>query len=342
MPGMRDVAKRAGVSLSTVSAVLSDSGKFVSEEISEKVWKAAEEIGYKPPVRERKKDRMMAVVLPHIASTFFSNLLRGIEDAVEEEGYVLVVGNSDFDFEKEKKFIKMIQSQPLCGVLVDTVCPVKEEKQYFQEIKKAFLDRGVPVILLERKAEGSGFGSVYVNHEANAYMATRQLLEKGHTDIAHIAGMKTNPISLYRLEGYRRALEEFGVTYSEELVGFGDFTPNSGYIAAKELMARNRKISAFFAANDQMAIGAIKAIRSEGKRIPEDFAVIGIDNLSVSSMIDPSLTTINVPTYQMGRVAVKMLVKPESDENSVELECNLIVRRSTDRFAGSEWEMFGW
>lgn len=342
MPGMRDVAKRAGVSLSTVSTVLSESGKYVSEEISERVWMAAEEIGYKLPVKERKKDKIMAVVLPHIASTFFSNLLRGIEDTVEEEGHVLVVGNSDFDFVKEKKFIKMIQKQPLCGVLIDTVCPVMEEKQYFQEIKNAFLDKGIPVILLERKAEGSGFGSVYVNHETNAYMATKQLLDKGYRNIAHIAGMKTNPLSLYRLEGYKKALEEFRVAYSEELVGFGDFTPNSGYMVAKELMARNREITAFFAANDQMAIGAIKAIRSEGKRIPEDFAVVGIDNLSVSSMIEPSLTTINVPTYQMGRVAVKMLVKPHSNEKSVELECNLIIRKSTDRFASSEWELFGW
>ena len=151
MPGMRDVAKAAGVSLSTVSAVLSDSGKYVSEEIRSRVLETAGELGYQLPERQKKRDKIIAVVLPNIASTFFSNLLNGIEDTVAEEGYVLVVGNSDFDFNKEKRFIKTIRKQALCGILIDTVCPATEEKEYFSFIKQTFLERRIPVVTLERK-----------------------------------------------------------------------------------------------------------------------------------------------------------------------------------------------
>ena len=111
----------------------------------------------------------------------------------------------------------------------------------------------------------------------------------------------------------------------------------------KKILGIRSDCMAVFAANDQMAIGAMKAILSEGKRVPEDIAVVGIDNLSASSMISPSLTTINVPTYQMGRTAVKMLMDRSNEKKrSVKLPCNLIVRRSTDLYAGSEWDMFGW
>ena len=342
MPGMRDVAKAAGVSLSTVSAVLSDSGKYVSEEIRSRVLETAGELGYQLPERQKKRDKIIAVVLPNIASTFFSNLLNGIEDTVAEEGYVLVVGNSDFDFNKEKRFIKTIRKQALCGILIDTVCPATEEKEYFSFIKQTFLERKIPAVTLERKLEETGFGSVYVNHEKNAYMATRELLENGHRRVAHISGKMSNPLTICRLQGYKRALAEFGVPYSVDLIAEGDFTPNSGYMMAKELMIRNRGLTAIFAANDQMAVGAIKAVRSEGRTIPDEFAVTGIDNLSVSSMIEPSLTTVNVPTYQMGRMAVKMLADPDIKEKSAELPCNLIVRRSTNKLAASEWELFGW
>lgn len=342
MPGMRDVAKKSGVSLSTVSAVLSDSGKFVSDEIRKKVLKAVNDLGYVMPERRKKRDKIIAVILPNVASIFFSNLLSAIEDAAAEENYVLLVGNSNFDFAKEKRIIKMLKRQALCGVLIDTICPYVQEQDYFFYIKKSFISRDIPVVMLERSLEEYGFGCVYVDHEKNAYMATKALLDVGNKKIAHISGKLSNPLSVYRLQGYKRALKEYGISFSDDLVAEGDFTPSSGYIKAKELMFRNRGLNAIFAANDQMAIGAIKAILSEGRRIPDEFAVSGLDNISASSLIEPSLTTINVPMYQMGRVAVKMLINPENEEKSIELPCNLIVRKSTCKSASSDWELFGW
>lgn len=342
MSGMRDVAQKAGVSLSTVSAVLSSSGKYVSDEIKHRVRTAAEELHYQLPERNKKNEKIISVVLPHVASVFFSNLLNAIEDAVAEEGYILVVGNSDYDFDKEKKFMKMMKKQPLCGILIDTCAPVTEEDAYFTYIKQHFVDKGIPVVMLERKLDEYGFSCVYADHEKNAYMATKALIDCGNRKIAHISGQLSNPLSLYRLQGYKRALAEAGIPYHPELVAEGDFSPGSGFMRAKELIIRNRGLSAIFAANDQMAVGAIKAILSEGRKIPDEFAVSGIDNIRVASLIEPSLTTINVPTYQMGKIAVQMLINPEPKERCVELPCNLITRKSTDKLFSGEWDLFGW
>lgn len=343
MPGMREVAREAGVSLSTVSAVLSGSEKYVSEEIRNKVLLAANKIGYRCPAKKKKAEKVIAVVLPNITSTFFSSLLSGIEDTATDEGYTLVFGNSGYHFSKERRFISMIQKQSLQGVMIDTVCPITEENAYFEELRRTFGSKDIPVILLERKIQEPNFGSVYVDHMNNAYQATKHLVQKGYRSIAHVAGKANNPLTVLRLNGYRKVLEEGGIPYDKELVASGDFSPNSGYIAMKKILGIRSDCMAVFAANDQMAIGAMKAILSEGKRVPEDIAVVGIDNLSVSSMISPSLTTINVPTYQMGRTAVKLLMdRSKEKRRSVKLPCNLIVRRSTDLYAGSEWDMFGW
>lgn len=343
MAGMRDVAREAGVSLSTVSVVLSDSEKFVSPEVKEKVLKAVRETGYKPVVK-KKAEKTIAVILPSITSLFFSNLLCGIEEAVAENGYTLLVGDTEFQYEKEKDYVEFIRKQNLYGVIIDTTCPVEKEKEYFSLLAKKFIDRNIPVVFLERNMEDTRFGSVYVYNYDNAHKAVSHLTELGHKKIAHISGIKESFLSRRRLDGYRDALEEKDISYDEELVCEGDFTPNSGYIAMKKLLARRNDFTAVFAANDQMAIGAMKAILSEGKRIPEDIAVIGIDNLSVSSMVTPSLTTINVPTFHIGRMAVKKLMSAREDNviEQVAVDCNLIIRKSTDISAQSEWELFGW
>lgn len=286
--------------------------------------------------------RVLAVVLPHIASTLFSDLLRGISDTIAEEGFVMLIGDSNYDYRKERQFVELIQKQALSGVIIDTMCPVQKESMYMQYLSSVFVDTGIPVVLLERKTTAPGFGSIYVDNVKNAYLATSLLLKNGCKKIAHISGKLDNQLSLKRLDGYKRALSEYHVPFSEELLESGDFTPNSGFIAAKRLLERNTEIDGIFAANDQMAVGAIKAAKTLGISIPDDLAVIGMDNLSVSSMIEPSLSTINVPTYQMGRQAVKMLLEKKENMKYVELDCNLIVRKSTDKFASSEWELFGW
>lgn len=343
MAGMREVARVAGVSLSTVSIVLSESDKYVSPEIREKVLEAARKTGYVLKPRKRA-EKTIAVILPSISSTFFSNLLRGIEEALSGQGYALMVCDSEFQYEKEKQFIGMIKKQELCGVIIDSSCPENQEEAYAAFLKEKYGDSGIPVVFLERRSKEESFGSVFVDHYGNAYQAVSHLISQGHRDIAHIGGIPGNIASRERTRGYYDALRGQGVEPDADLADAGDFSPNSGYLAMKRLLQHGKSFTAVFAANDQMAIGAMKAVLSAGKRIPEDVAVIGIDNLSVSTMVSPALSTINVPTFQMGKEAVRLMLEMREGVAAAQIQipCGLIVRKSTDPAAGSEWELRGW
>lgn len=342
MGGMRDVAKIAGVSLSTVSLAL-NGNKYVSSDVMERVEKAAKETGYKIPQSKNKKT--IAVILPVITSAFFSNVLNGIENTVTEKGHTVLFGNSSFDFNKELQIIKTVKKQALCGLIIDTACPVGKENGYFQMLKKEFVDRRIPVAFLERHIESDDFFSINIDHYKNAYMATEHLIKQNHTCIAHISGYPDNLVTIQRINGYGEALENHNIPFDEDLVGEGDFSPNSGYLAMKKLMAKRSDFTAVFSANDQMAVGAVKAIKSHGKSTPGDIAVIGIDNIGISSLITPALSTVNVPTYQLGYMAAKVILDTRAGlecEKKHRLESNLLIRQSTNPYANSEWELFGW
>lgn len=344
MVGMRDVAKKAGVSLSTVSAVLSNSEKYVSDDVRGAVLFAAAELGYKLPLK-KKGEKTIAVLLPMITSVFFSRLLSGIEAAAAKQNYTLLFGSSDFQFEREKNYLSAICKQSLAGVIIDSVCPHDEEEDYMKSLNDMFVSKGIPVVFLERNVSDLAMHCVFADHTANAQLAVTHLLDMGHIRIAHISGSLQNVVSLERLNGYKTAIKKAGLSIDEEIIAQGDFTPSSGYIAMKSLLAARSDFTAVFAANDQMAIGAIKAILSDGYRIPEDIAVVGIDNLSVSSMIAPSLTTVNVPTFQMGNVAAQIIVdlcEGKTPERVHQFKGNLIIRKSSNTTATGDWELFGW
>lgn len=345
MTGMRDVAKKANVALSTVSIVLNNGDKYVSKELKERVLKAAKDLNYNIKKHKNDKYNAIAVILPNISSSFFSNLLNGVEEAAKEQGYITIVGNTHYDFEEEKRFLKVVKKQGVKGIVIDTVCPMKKEDEYYNFLKKNYIEKDISIIFLEKKIKREYekfFHEIYIDHEKNAYLATLHLLEKGCKNIGHISGNLEDFLYNSRLKGYIRALKTHDISINKDLIVEGELTPSSGYIKAKDLMIKNNKIDAIFAANDQMAIGAIKAIQQEGKKIPEDILVVGIDNISVSSMIAPSLTTINVPIYQMGRKAIQILSKNDKKIYRIELFGNLIVRKSTDLDGEDEWILFGW
>lgn len=345
MAGMRDVAKLAGVSLSTVSIVLSNSDKFVSEEQRRKVLDAAENLGYKLPLKKIFTQKTIAVILPVVTSSFFSNVLNGIEGTISQDKNLLLFYNSNYNFEKEMASLKTLRKQSLSGIILNSICDPDREEEYLRWLNEEFVEKGIPVVLLEKKLESKNFYCIYIENYKYAYLATKHLIDKGHKRIAHIAGNDMMLHSFERLNGYRTALEDAGIVYDPELVQKGDFTPYSGYMAARNLLEILSDFTAVFSANDQMAIGAIKAIKAIGKNVPRDIAVVGFDNLSVSSLIEPALSTINVPTYQMGRIAAKIVLEAFEGKECTrmnKLDTNLIIRRSSDEAATNEWELTGW
>lgn len=346
MAGMRAVARKAEVSLSTVSAVLgSSSDKYVSEEVRRRVLKAAQELGYVPPVKGEARTKTIAVILPVITSSFFSNVLSGVEGFVFKEKKMMLYYNTNYEFERERECLHMLKRQRPQGIILSSVCPREQEEAYHRWIKKTFIDRGIFVVIIEKKVEMEGFYSVYIDNFHAEKQAVSYLISLGHRRIAYLYGNRKVSLSNERFEGYKSALQDAGIAYEPGLVRYGDFTPASGYMAMRELLDFGEEFTAVASANDQMAIGAIKAVKQTGKSVPEDIAFIGFDNLSASTLIDPALSTIHVPTYQMGRLAAQIIGDLMQGTECVSqniLETSLIVRKSSEVSASNEWEMFGW
>ncbi|MDR3336445.1 MAG: LacI family transcriptional regulator [Treponema sp.] len=344
MHGMREVAKQAGVALSTVSTVLNNSDKYVSEEIRQKVWSAAKELDYNLALNKRSSHKTIAVVLPFITSSFFSNVLYGIEDVVSKSNDLLLFYNSDYSFEKERNCFRTL-NRKITGIILDSLCPLNMETEYFNWLEEEFISKGIPVLVLERRMENESFYCIYNDNYKYAYIATLHLIELGHRKITHITGSPLMLQTQERLNGYIQALRDYNIPMDQELIRTGDFTPYSGYLAMKNLMDICNDFTALFSANDQMAIGAIKALRANGKTVPWDCAVVGFDNISVSTLIEPSLSTINVPAFQMGRLAARLIMDANEGRFNPaknQMELNLIVRRSSDINAIYEWELAGW
>lgn len=349
MPGMRDVARESGVSLSTVSVILNeDNEKYVSEETRRKVLDAVARLGYRMPPKKERTGPVIAVILPVIASSFFPSVLAGIEAAADENGYQLLYCDSNSSFQKECRMVEMLKKHTLAGIIVDSLCPKEEEQAYLNNLRALFVKtKGIPIVFLERKIEDPDFYSIGADDYGNAYLAVRHLIDTGRRQLAHIAGPSSYTSSGCRLEGYMQALIDYKIPYIPNLVEDGNFTPLSGYVAMKKILARGLPFDGLFAANDQMAIGAIKALKESGRHVPGDVAVVGIDNISHASMVEPGLTTINVPIYAMGFQAAELIVctrerciPPEA--RHIPLEASLVVRKSTVPSASSEWDLVGW
>lgn len=348
MASMREVAKLAGVSISTVSVVLdSKTDKYVSEENREKVNLAVEKLGYKlPEKKDAEYKKTIAVILPVITSAFFPNILAGIGKISADHGYSLLYCDTNNSFKKEQEYLKLLKKQTLKGIIIDSLCFRDNQSEYLKILKEEFITkRKIPVVFLERRVDDNDFYSISVDDYQNAYQATKYLIDCGHKRIAHISGNNAYDSSGIRLIGYKDALMDCGIEFDEKIVVSGQFTPISGYSAMKSLLTTCSDFTALFSANDQMAIGAMKAIKESGRSIPEDVAVVGFDNINQASIVDPSLTTINVPTYQMGCAAAQTIVDVHNRKPVQKIQClsaNLIIRKSSNNFATNEWDLMGW
>jgi len=347
MTNIRDVAAAAHVSVSTVSAVLSGE-KYVSPRLEARVRNAIEQLDYAPKRRGRQRpaeNREVGVILPGIYSSFFPPLLNGIAEASTEFGFSIQLSDSGRSWEHERELVRELIRKGLRNIILDSVCAIKNEDEYFGEIREALEHKNGCVVVLSRELKSDFFSQIYVDNYSASYEAAEHLISLGHRRIVHICGSEVFPHSAVRTKGYRMALLDHGIPIDEHLILKGDFSPLSGYAAMDEFFAKGLKATAVFSANDQMAVGAIKAIRMQGLSVPEDVAVAGFDNLFVSSLIEPNLTTVQYPIYQMGYLAVRILsdrrqgLKPPL---KTRLNARLIVRRSTDPAQFDDWNLQKW
>lgn len=349
MATITDVAKRAGVSISTVSNVINGT-KFVGKELTEKVNTAINELGYHAnemaASMKRRTTNNIGVILPNIGMVFFPDVLKGIESAAKEHGYKLFYFSTDYDFEKEKEYVKLLRSSWVDGIIIDSCCPLEKTEEYQELLAANEFGKAVPVVALETPFTDERLGVITLNEVEFTSKAIEHLIELGRRDIAILAGPKDIPMYKNNIEGVKLAFEKCGIEFKTENIMYGDYFAESGYKAVKDALDSGRKFTALFSANDQMAIGAIKAIKEGGMRVPEDIAVIGVDGIYVTTLIEPALTTVELPRYELGYRAgsmlVEMLKSPEQKGQHITLDGKLIVRKSTNPGFKENWELAGW
>lgn len=326
---MREVAERAGVSVTTVSHIINDT-RPVRDELRRRVTVAMSELGYQPNALarslRRKQTRTLGLIVPDSANPFFAEVARGIEDTSFEHGYTVILCNSDGNLAEELLYINVLVEKQVDGILFVAAGASAEHI-------RALLTRGMPLVVVDREVPGVVIDRVFTDNTRGGRLAAQHLLELGHRRIGCITGPPGVSLSADRINGFWQILAENDIPIDEKLIVKGDFQYEGGYQAARFLLALEYPPTAIFACNDLMAIGATSAALEWGWQVPADLSVIGFDDVRLASFTNPSLTTIAQPKHDMGVLAATMLLdrihQPHLPPRRRLLETKLIVRQST-------------
>lgn len=325
-----DVAREAGVSMATVSRVVNGNPN-VKPLTRKKVQDAIERLGYRPNAVARglasKKTTTVGVIIPDISSTFYAEIARGIEDIANMYHYNIILSNSDQKSDRELDLINTLLEKQVDGLLF-------LGGNVTEEHVRAFRTSSVPVVLSATEDPNGELPSVNINHRQAAYDAVKRLLDKGLRDIAMVSGPLNDPLrGMARFQGYKKALEEFGIPFQEEYVRVGNYRYESGIDAARYFLGLDKPPQAVFAASDEMAIGVIHHFQDSGLLVPKDLWVVGYDDTRFAMMVRPMLSTVSQPMYDIGAVSMRLLTKymnkEKVNEPTVVLQHEFVERNST-------------
>jgi LacI family transcriptional regulator len=324
-----DVAREANVSMATVSRVVNGNPN-VKPATRKKVLEVIERLGYRPNAVARglasKKTTTVGVIIPDISSIFFAELARGIEDIATMYKYNIILSNSDQNKEKEFHLLNTMLGKQVDGI-VFMGANITEE--HVEEFKKS----PVPIVLAGSLEDSGQVPSVNINYEEAAYDATKTFIENGHSKIAFVVGIKDEPINLKKLNGYKKALEEKGISFDEQFVVEGDYSYDSGLEAFDRLAELQEKPTAILVGADEMALGVVHAAQDKGYQVPDDLEVISFDNTRLTMMVRPQITTVVQPLYDIGAVAMRLLTKlmnkDKVEDHTVILPHRIETRSST-------------
>lgn len=328
---IKDVAKMAGVSIATVSRVLNDID-VVNEDTKEKVLNAIKELGYRPNIIARslktQRTKTIGILIPDISSQFYPEIVRGAEDVANIYDYNVILCNSDFDVEKEKEYLRVLREKMVDGVIYMS-------SSLNDEILDLINELDLKTILVETKDSQGLFPSVTIDNVTATYEGTKYLIERGLKKLAFI-GVDSSTTNAWgeRYIGFEKALKEAKISVDKNLVHFDTLKVKSGIEGAEQFVDSKKKFEAIVCASDEIAMGAINTLRENGIKVPEDVSVIGFNNNYAASIFYPKITTISQPSYDMGSVAMRMLIKllnkKELGERHFVLGHELIKRDSTN------------
>ena len=328
-----DVARLAGVSPALVSYVLNNGPRPVSEKTRARVLKAIRELDYQPSAVARnlrlQRTSTLGLILPDTQNPYFSEVTRGIEWIAFENDYTVILCHSGYSLERELQYVNALRMQRVAGVIW---IPATASLEPYNRLVKF----GVPTVLLDRFIPGQNVMAVVADNFRGGYLATQHLIQLGHRRIGAISRPVNLSHSQERIHGYLAALREAGIPIDECLISPGGYWLENGRKAFERLMALEEPPTALFAYNDIMAIGALRAAHQHGLKIPDDFSIVGFDNIPEADFTSPALTTISQPKFDMGRTGTELLLRLISGESpGIEslspLEVSLIIRESTGR-----------
>jgi LacI family transcriptional regulator len=325
---LEDIARETGFSISTVSRVLSNSNYPVSETIREKVLRVADTMGYQPNIAARslRTDRTntIGILVDDLLSPFTPPIVRGIQDYLNEHGFLSLIVNSDWDPDQEQAAIKTLLSRPVDGIVF---------VEYSHQTHSDDLERSdKPHVFVHRLFGSPIKNSVVPDDYYGASLATEHLIHLGHRRIGYINGPENWHTCRARLRGYQDTLASENLPFDASLVQPGDWEIESGYTATKNLLNLAEHPTTIFAANDAMALGAIYAIQDAGLNVPNDVAVVGYDNRNFTKTVRPRITTVSMPVIEMGGVAAELLLRQiaegRKEEEEIKVKGQLIIRET--------------
>ncbi len=331
MTTIKDVAKKAGVSVATVSHVINDT-RYVSELTKAKVKAAMEELNYQPNAvarsLRRKESMIIGLIIPDNTNPYFAEMAWSIEYASKNQGYSVILCNSDGDVNKESSYLDVLIKNQVDGIII--VAAGKSSVNF-----QKFLGRKTSIVMVDRDSPNVRTDSIQINNGMYGEIATEHLVALGHQKIACITGPRDVTPSFDRVDGYKKALSNNKIPLKDAYIIRGDFRPHGGYLAGCKLLEMDDPPTAIFACNDLMAYGVMRAAVEKGINCPDDLSVVGFDDIYLSTYINPPLTTIKQPRIEMGEEAVFSLIQrlknPDRLARNIILEADLVIRSSTKK-----------
>jgi LacI family transcriptional regulator len=330
-----DLAKKLNISIATVSRALKDD-PVVSKKTKKRIADLAQEMGYRSNHFARnlrsQKTNTIGVIIPMLNSNFQSTVVAGIESVANNAGYNLIITQSYESAEKEISGAKTMFNNRIDGLLVSVAYGTESTAHFDQFIKKQ-----IPLIFFDRVIEDLHCTNVLINNRQAGYDATKHLIEQGCKRIVHITATPKRNVYADRLKGYKDALREHNMEFNKEYVIISNLSQADGSIAAKQILQMNPLPDGVFVSNDNFAVGCMLALKKAGIRIPEDIAFVGFNNDPISQVVEPNLTTVNNPGYEIGRMAAHNLIDHLSGKtniaatNTITLRSELIVRESSKK-----------
>lgn len=327
MKTINDVAKKANVSVATVSRVINNSSHKVNAKTKERVLQVIKELDFHPNAvaksLQKRKTNTIGVLIPDISNPYYAEIVRGIQDYAEEIGFSPFLQNTDRDIQKVIRNIYLLREKNVEGILFSGGIITEEVFNALGTLRDKALVVGRQKIDMP---------SIRIDNKALTLRVVEYLISLGHKKIGFIGGPKSSVTTEDRYQGYKKGVKDHNCLFVKDYALFGDLTLQSGYEKAVQLLSHPKLPTAIVTANDQIAFGTIKAIKDKGLRVPEDIAVTGFDNTPLTRYFEPTVTTIDIPRYAMGRDAMKYLqdlIAGRKIKKVSYYECQLVVRNST-------------